>query len=158
MWRIAAAVLAAAFMLLITELAYQSQSEQLGTLAKMGKARLTLAYAMQRVTDAEAGKRGYLLVGGQDYLEPYVRASNDVRVALREIHALDHASGEASLPSRQLKLDQLFDEKLAEMQEVLRRHDSGKPPSTWCAAASAAKSCSACATSSTSTWRTAIAW
>ena len=125
MWRIAAAVLAAAFMLLITELAYQSQSEQLSTLAKMGKARLTLTYAMQRVTDAESGKRGYLLVGGQDYLEPYVRASNDVRVALREIHALDHASGEASLPNMQLKLDQLFDEKLAEMQEVLRRHDSG---------------------------------
>lgn len=125
MWRIAAAVLAAAFMLLITEMAYQSQSEQLSTLAKMGKARLTLTYAMQRVTDAESGKRGYLLVGGQDYLEPYVRASNDVRVALREIHALDHASGEASLPSMQLKLDQLFDEKLAEMQEVLRRHDSG---------------------------------
>lgn len=125
MWRIGAAVLAAAFMLLIIELAYQSQSNKLGTLAKMGKARLSLTYAMQRITDAESGKRGYLLVGGQDYLEPYVRASNDVRVALREIHALDHASGEPSLPPMQLKLDLLFEEKLAEMQEVLRRHDSG---------------------------------
>jgi len=124
-WRIGAAVLAAAFMLFITELAYQSQSDKLDTLAKMGKARLTLTYAMQRATDAESGKRGYLLVGGQDYLEPYVRASNDVRVALREIHALDHASGERSLPPLQLKLDQVFEEKLAEMQEVLRRHDSG---------------------------------
>lgn len=124
-WRITAAVLAAAFMLFITELAYQSQSDKLTTLAKMGKARLTLTYAMQRVTDAESGKRGYLLVGGQDYLEPYTRASNDVRVALREIHALDHASGEASLPPMQLKLDLMFEEKLAEMQEVLRRHDGG---------------------------------
>jgi len=124
-WRIGAAVLAAAFMLFITELAYQSQSDKLGTLVKMGKARLTLTYAMQRVTDAESGKRGYLLVGGQDYLEPYVRASNDVRVALREIHALDHDSGEASLPPMQLKLDNVFEEKLAEMQEVLRRYDSG---------------------------------
>jgi len=120
-----AAVLAAAFMLIITELAYQSQSDKLGTLAKMGKARLTLTYAMQRVTDAESGKRGYLLVGGQDYLEPYVRASNDVRVALRDIHALDHASGERSLPPLQRQIDLIFEEKLAEMQEVLRRHDSG---------------------------------
>lgn len=124
-WRIGAAVLAATFMLFITELAYQSQSDSLSTLAKMGKARLSLTYAMQRITDAESGKRGYLLVGGQDYLEPYVRASNDVRVALREIHALDHASGERSLPPMQLKMDLLFEEKLAEMQEVLRRHDSG---------------------------------
>ena len=124
-WRIAAAMLAGAFMLFITELAYQSQSDKLSTLAKMGKARLTLTYAMQRLTDAESGKRGYLLVGGQDYLEPYVRASNDVRVALREIHALDHASGERSLPALQLKLDLIFEEKLSEMQEVLRRHDSG---------------------------------
>lgn len=124
-WRIGAAVLAAAFMLFITELAYQSQSDKLGTLVKMGQARLSLTYAMQRVTDAESGKRGYLLVGGQDYLEPYVRASNDVRVALREIHALDHGSGESSLQPMQLKMDLLFEEKLAEMQEVLRRHDSG---------------------------------
>ena len=125
MWRIGAAVVAATFMLFITEMAYQSQSNRLSTLAKMGKARLSLTYAMQRITDAESGKRGYLLVGGQDYLEPYVRASNDVRVALREIHSLDHGSGEASLPPMQLKMDLLFEEKLAEMQEVLRRHDSG---------------------------------
>lgn len=124
-WRIGAAVLAAAFMLFITELAYQSQSDRLSTLVKMGKARLSLTYAMQRITDAESGKRGYLLVGGQDYLEPYVRASNDVRVALREIHALDHDSGESSLPPMQMKMDLIFEEKLAEMQEVLRRHDSG---------------------------------
>lgn len=124
-WRIGAAVLAATFMLCITELAYQSQSNKLATLAKMGKARLTLTYAMQRITDAESGKRGYLLVGGQDYLEPYVRASNDVRVALREIHALDHASGESTLPPMQLKLDLIFEERLAEMQEVMRRHESG---------------------------------
>lgn len=124
-WRIGAAVVAAAFMLFITEMAYQSQSNRLNTLTKMGKARLTLTYAMQRITDAESGKRGYLLVGGKDYLEPYVRASNDVRVALRDIHSLDHASGEPSLPPMQLKMDLIFEEKLSEMQEVLRRHDSG---------------------------------
>ncbi len=125
MWRIGAAVVAAAFMLIITELAYQSQSDKLATLVKMGKARLALTYAMQRITDAESGKRGYLLVGGKDYLEPYVRASNDVRVALREIHALDQASGDPTLPPMQMKMDLLFEEKLAEMQEVLRRHESG---------------------------------
>ena len=124
-WRIGTAIAAAAVMLFFTEMAYQRQSDKLDTLVKMGKARLALTYAMQRITDAESGKRGYLLVGGQDYLEPYVRASNDVRVALRDIHALDHASGEASLPDRQLKLDRIFDERLAEMQEVMRLHDSG---------------------------------
>lgn len=58
MWRIGAAVVAATFMLFITEMAYQSQSNRLSTLAKMGKARLSLTYAMQRITDAESGKRG----------------------------------------------------------------------------------------------------
>ena len=124
-WRIGAAVIAAAFMLVITELAYRSQSDQLATLSQMGKARMALTYAMQRVTDAESGKRGYLLVGGPDYLEPYLRASNDVRVTLRNIAAFDLASGEPSLPPMQAKLDALFEERLAEMQEVLRRHDGG---------------------------------
>src|SRR5574343_382220 len=65
-WRIGAAVVAATFMLFITEIAYR-----------------------------------------------------------RQIHSLDHGSGEASLPPMQLKMDLLFEEKLAGMQDVLRRHDSG---------------------------------
>ena len=124
-WRIPLAVLAAAFMLLITELAYQSQRDQLDNLVTMGRSRILLTVAVQRVTDAESGKRGYLLVGGRDYLEPYLQAREDVHAALMEIRRLDQRVGDAELVRHQGELERLVEEKLGEMQEVLRRHDEG---------------------------------
>lgn len=124
-WRIWVAVAAAACMLLITELAYRSEQSSLAKLVTMGRARLQLSYAMQRVTDAESGKRGYLLVGGIDYLAPYEQASRDVRSAVALIRELDQRSGEAALAPLLPRIEKLFDERLAEMQEVLRLQDSG---------------------------------
>lgn len=124
-WRIPLAIAAAAAMLLITEMAYQGQRSRLDKLVYMGRARLMLTYAVQRVTDAESGKRGYLLVGGRDYLEPYLQADKDVRNALLRIHELDLQSEVPGMAARQARLDKLMEEKLSEMQEVLRRHDSG---------------------------------
>lgn len=124
-WRIPLAVLAAGFMLLITELAYQSQRDQLDNLVTMGDARILLNVAVQRVTDAESGNRGYLLVEGRDYLEPYLQARDEVRRTLREIWEMDRRVGDAKLMRHQQQTELLIEEKLAELQEVLRRHDSG---------------------------------
>ena len=125
-WRIPLAIAAAIAMVLIAELAYQSQRKRLEVMSDMDRSRLLLKSAFQRVTDAESGKRGYLLVGGRDYLEPYLRAAGDVRVALDKIHTLDARMNDPELVSRQQRVDKLMMDKLAEMQEVLRREDSGR--------------------------------
>ena len=124
-WRIPLATLVAGFMLLITELAYQSQRDQLDNLVTMGRSRILLTVAVQRITDAESGNRGYLLVGGRDYLEPYLQAREDVHATLLEIRELDRHVGDAELVRHQAEVEQLMEERLGEMQEVLRRHDEG---------------------------------
>ncbi len=118
-------VFTALAMLTITELAYRSQERTLQSLADIDRARLLVKGSFQRVSDAESGKRGYLLVGGRDYLDPFMRAKQDVHKALDEIHALDAKLGDAELIQRQTKVDKLIGDKLAEMQEVLHRHDAG---------------------------------
>lgn len=125
-WRIAVTLVAALFMLMITELAYQSQREQMQVISTMGQARALLAYAVQRVTDAESGKRGFLLVGGNDYLEPYSQASRDVRFAMEQIHKLDQQTADEQVLKLQDEMDRLVDEKLGEMQTVLKEHESGR--------------------------------
>ena len=125
-WRIAVTLVAALFMLMITELAYQSQREQMQVISTMGQARALLAYAVQRVTDAESGKRGFLLVGGNDYLEPYSQASRDVRFAMEQIHKLDQQTADEQVLKLQDEMDRLVDEKLGEMQTVLKEHENGR--------------------------------
>lgn len=125
-WRIAVALVAALFMLMITELAYQSQREQMQAISTMGQARALLAYAVQRVTDAESGKRGFLLVGGNDYLEPYNQASRDVRFAMEQIRKLDQQTADEQMLKLQDEMSRLVDEKLGEMQTVLKEHENGR--------------------------------
>ncbi len=125
-WRIPLAVMAASCLLLMTEMAYHTEQASLDTLVTMGRARLQLTQAMQRVTDAESGKRGYMLVGGTDYLEPYNQASRDVRAAMATMRKLDLQSGHAALAPLAARLDALFEERLAELQVVMQLHDSGK--------------------------------
>ena len=73
-WRIPLALMVALLMLMFTEFTYQTQAVRLQSLTDLDRARLLVKEAFQRVTDAESGKRGYLLVGGKDYLDPYRRA------------------------------------------------------------------------------------
>jgi signal transduction histidine kinase len=128
-WSIPVAIMAAASMLLISEVAYQNQRAMLGELVNMGKARVKLTYMLQRVTDAESGKRGYLLVGGQDYLAPYLLARQDVQRTLAEIHLMDAVTADPSIRDSQHRLESLFGDKMAEMDEVLKRYNNGQQAS-----------------------------
>ena len=71
------AVVAAAMMLIISELAFHGANSQLRQLVDMGKARVQLLNVMQRLTDAESGSRGHVLAGGDEYLVPYQSARQD---------------------------------------------------------------------------------
>ena len=79
------ALVAAIGMIAITEVAYRAQSHSLDALVREGQARLRLLTAFQRLTEAESGKRGYLMLGESAYLLPYQRASSDV---LRELESV----------------------------------------------------------------------
>ena len=125
-WRIAVTVVAAVLMLIISELAYQSQRSQLQAISTMTQARTLQSYVMRRVTDAESGKRGYLLVGGDAYLEPYNQARRDVRFALGEIRKLDALVAQGELEALQSAFEGLVDEKLQEMETVLKEHEEGR--------------------------------
>jgi signal transduction histidine kinase len=128
-WSIPVAIMAAASMLLITEVAYQKQRAMLGELVNMGKARVKLTYTLQRVTDAESGKRGYMLVGGQDYLTPYMLARQDVQRTLAEIRQMDAITADPGIRDSQRRIEGLFGDKMAEMDEVLKRYNNGQQTS-----------------------------
>lgn len=124
--RIPLAVAAAAGMLFLTETAYRSQTERLARVVDMGRARLLVTYALQRVTDAESGKRGYLLVGGNDYLAPYHEARKDVGKAIEDIRKYDQMARDPKLDELERSFVSAIDAKLAEMSEVLRLQDEGR--------------------------------
>jgi two-component system CheB/CheR fusion protein len=75
------------------------------------------------IKDAETGQRGYLLTGVPEYLEPYTRAVAAVRGHVDRLDALTRAN-----PSQQQvvrDLQELSRQKLAELAETIRLHDTG---------------------------------
>lgn len=120
------ALVAAIGMIAITEVAYRAQSHSLDALVREGQARLRLLTAFQRLTEAESGKRGYLMLGESAYLLPYQRASSDVLRELEQIERLDHDSRDAAIQKLQERVRGAMQDKLAEMTEVMRLHNEGK--------------------------------
>jgi len=124
-YSIPVALLAALAMVTITEMSYRAQDQALGSLVLEGKARLTLLNAFQRLTEAESGKRGYLLVEDPLYLQPFTRAAQDVEVLLDQIDQLDSTIPDAEVKAMQHRLREQMYDKLSELKEVMRLHDKG---------------------------------
>lgn len=123
--RIPLAILAAILLVFMTELAYRSTHETMVSLVNAGKARQYLTYALQRITDAESGKRGYLLVGGKVSLLPYRQARNDVLNSLEAMNTLDAQSHDVQLNAQYRDIQALMNAKLAEMDQVIALYASG---------------------------------
>lgn len=121
----AAAVLAL-LMTGISELSYRASKQQLDHLSVKGQARLREVELLQRLSDAESGKRGYLLVGGDAYMKPYQQARPDIDRMLGEMHTLYTRIGDQQGQAHLQELARLVDAKFAEMDEVLRLFNSGK--------------------------------
>lgn len=120
------AVVAAAMMLIISELAFHGANSQLRQLVDMGKARVQLLNVMQRLTDAESGSRGHVLAGGDEYLVPYQSARQDAQDGLARLEALYQVIGDAQAEGRRQRVAELVNSKLSELEEVLRLHKSGR--------------------------------
>jgi signal transduction histidine kinase len=120
------AVLAAVLMIGISELAYFGAQARLERLVVLGDVRNELIRVLRRVTDAESGKRGYLLTGGSEYLLPYQSARSDVQDGLRRLELQYRALGDADAERLRKHIAGLVNAKLSEMEEVLRLHDAGR--------------------------------
>ncbi len=71
----------------------------------------------------EGGLRGYLLTSDRSFLAPHEDAERTVRAALSELDAL--VDDDPSQRQAVVRLEMLVDEKLREMNEMLRRFDGG---------------------------------
>ena len=79
------ALVVAALIVGINEVAYHGAKSRLENLVERGKARVSLLQIELRTTEAESGKRGYILTSGSEYLQPYTQARSDVLRLLDEL-------------------------------------------------------------------------
>ena len=123
---IPAAVVVAALMLGISEAAYRGADSGLARLVDMGQARLQLVQMLQRLSAAESGKRGFLLTGGDEYLQPYQSARADVQASLRQLETAYTRLGDEQAEAHRRRIAELVNAKLSEMEEVLRLAQQGR--------------------------------
>ncbi|GAA6140583.1 CHASE3 domain-containing protein [Hydrogenophaga sp. 5NK40-0174] len=119
------AVVAALLLVGVSELAYQQARGHLAEQVDKGRARLELIRLLRVVSDAESGKRGYLLVGGQDYLDPYHQAHARALEQLKLLNDAYTALGDEEALARMATIGQVVEAKFAEMEEVMARSDAG---------------------------------
>lgn len=121
------AVIAAAALLLISEAAYNGAGDRLTRVVAMARAKVDMLQVLRRTNEAESAKRGYILAGGAEYLDPYRNAQAEVQALLGGLETHFQTLGDAQGRAMMARLRGDVDGKFAEMGEVLRVHDSGKP-------------------------------
>lgn len=119
------AVLAAGLLIGVSELSYKESNGRLLQLVEQGKARVQLLEAVRLVVDAESGKRGYVLVGGKEYLEPYRQARSQAELRFREIRETYRELGDETSLKHLDNVVKTVDAKFSEMTEVMKRFDEG---------------------------------
>jgi len=111
--------LAVAIVILIGGIVYQNGQafRQARILEKQAEAAMRdLDSLNAQLVDAETGQRGYLLTGGDEYLEPYNQALGQLRDTLARLKT-DHFEGR-NLPQTQ-EIEALAQAKLAELQQTI---------------------------------------
>ena len=121
-----AVVLAAGLMIGISEMANRGAGDRLNQLVVLGRARVQALHLMRRISDAESGKRGYLLVGGEAYLQPYRLANQDVQKMLHELEVLFAKADDPQAEARRRDIERLVHDKFKEMDDVLALFDAGR--------------------------------
>jgi len=83
----------------------------------------TLHQLLVLITDAETGQRGYLLVGKEEYLEPYRLAIPKIDGAHSKLRELLIQSGTPEDRDRAGRLNNLLGKKLLELEAVIALYD-----------------------------------
>jgi diguanylate cyclase (GGDEF)-like protein/PAS domain S-box-containing protein len=103
----------------------QSQSVRAVTAQRIALSRYIsrLQVALELITDAETGQRGYLLTGKAFYLEPYRKAVAEEPRILGNLGAMPIA--DLALAEHIAKIRELDARKLSELAETVRLRDAG---------------------------------
>lgn len=118
------AVAAAMAMVFISEGAYWKSARALDDLAAISDARSDILRLQQYVLAAEAGQRGYLLTGRNEYLKPYDEALREIEASLKRLnlHYGAHEKSDQLLGA----LSALTEAKLSELAAAIRLHEEGR--------------------------------
>lgn len=110
----------------LSEMQHRAASEILARVVELRNMRFLASQLLRLVAEAESGKRGYLLVGGEEYLGPYRQAERD---AAERIRLLTHSAdryGDSTIVAQTQNIARVIWEKFAEMKRVMQLHESGE--------------------------------
>lgn len=118
------ALAATAAMVFISEGSYRQSIDTLADLDAMAQARTRVQDLHRSVLDAESSQRGYLLIGRDEYLQPYTQARDEVAAQLSTLDAYYAGDPEAAVVLARLRAT--IQTKLSELALTIRRHDEGR--------------------------------
>ncbi|WP_084579137.1 response regulator [Sphingomonas azotifigens] len=119
-WTTLGLVLGLAFFLISGAIAYRNVralGESDAAIRHSHTVLIALDELLSTVQDAETGQRGFLLTGGQSYLEPYTKATETLDARLD--HLQDLVSDNAVQQSNIVQLRRQVGAKLAELRETI---------------------------------------
>ena len=105
-----------------TAVLYQTQSVERDRIRDTIDTQLALSQTLSALQDAETGQRGYLLTGRERYLEPFTRASAELKGTLDNLGS--RLSDEQQSALRELR--NASDQKLAELNETIALKRAGR--------------------------------
>jgi signal transduction histidine kinase len=117
------ACIAAAAMVLISEVSYWQSVATLDSLGALDSTRNTVQALQQSIVDGEAGQRGYLLTGHAEHLKPYDQALTDISASLGQLDR-HYTPGHEAAPVLD-KLKTLTAAKLDALAQTIRQHPAG---------------------------------
>ena len=118
------ALAATAAMVFISEGSYRQSIGTLAGLDAMAQARTRVQDLQRSVLDAESSQRGYLLIGRDEYLQPYTQALDEVALQLDALGAYYAVDPESAAVLAKLRA--AIETKLSELALTIRLHDEGR--------------------------------
>lgn len=122
------ACIAAAAMVLISEVSYWRSVRTLNELSAVEVARSSIQGLTRSILDAETGQRGYLLTGRKEYREPYDRALSEFDQSFKFLERYYVEQPQSLAVLRQLR--ELTSARLSELALTIRLHEEGKRKAT----------------------------
>ncbi len=119
-WTTIGLVVGLAFFLISGGLAYRNVvalGESDAAIRHSHTVLIALDELLSTVQDAETGQRGYLLTGGERYLEPYTRATETIDGSLTRLQTL--VSDNTAQQTNIVQLRRQLDAKLSELRETI---------------------------------------
>lgn len=125
-WALPLAVLVAGLLLLVNDMAYRGAHGQLSHVIQMGQARLATFSVMRHLAEAESSKRGFMLTGRSDYLEPFDKATAATEQQLQRQRQLLIELKESDALVLSERFERHAQAKLSELRTVLALQRSGR--------------------------------